>query len=302
MIQALRDAGATVREDAPLGRLSFWRVGGAAEILADLTSLEQLQIAQQYTGRVTVLGRGSNALISDAGIPGLVLRLRGGLADLRTLDDYAIAGGGLYLNVLLSRLDKLGLAGAEPFAGVPGTVGGAVVMNAGTTLGQAQDLVDSVTLVLPGGQVQELAGPECGFRYRHSSLPRGAVVAFATLRLTRDADGQRAAQRRAFLERRKATQPLDRPSCGSTFTNPPGDHAARLIDAAGLKGHRIGGAVISEKHANFFLNDGGATAEDIRRLIVHARTVVRDRFGVVLTPEVKLLGDWPADALEIGPG
>lgn len=302
MIRTLREAGVTVTENAALGRLSFWRVGGNADILADVTTLEQLQLAMRFDGPVTVLGRGSNALIADAGIRGLVLRLRGGLADVRVLDDYAIAGGGLYLNVLLARLDKAGLAGAEAFAGVPGTVGGAVVMNAGTTMGEAKDFVDSVTLVMPGGQVVELAGPECGFRYRHSELPMGAVVAFATLRLRQDEDGRLAEDRVAFLERRKATQPLDKPSCGSTFTNPPGDHAARLIDAAGLKGHRIGGAVISDKHANFFLNTGGATAEDIRQLIVHARTVVQERFGVVLTPEVKLLGDWPADALGISAG
>ena len=301
MIHALREAGATVTENAALHRLSFWRVGGAADVLVDVTALEQLQLAMRFDGPITVLGRGSNALIADTGIRGLVLRLRGDLADVRVLDDVAICGGGLYLNVLLRRLDALGLAGAEPFAGVPGTVGGAVVMNAGTSMGEAKDFVEGVTLVEPGGTLLELAGPECGFAYRHSALPPG-VVAFATLRLKRDPSGERARDRAVFLERRKQTQPLDKPSCGSTFTNPDGDYAARLIQEAGLKGHRIGGAVISEKHANFFLNTGGATAEDIRQLIVHARRVVHERFGVLLTPEVKLLGDWPADAFGIEGG
>ena len=238
-----------------------------------------------------MLGRGSNALIHSAGIPGLTLRLRGELADFAD----GIAGGGLWLNVLLSRLDRAGLAGAEMLAGVPGTVGGAVVMNAGTTLGEIGDIVEEVTVVSREGVVV-IPGSSCGFGYRTSELPAG-VVAFARLRLTEDPTGERAEARRAFLERRKRTQPLDKPSCGSTFTNPEGDHAARLLEAAGLKGHRIGGAEVSVKHANFFLNTGEATPEDIAALIRHARQVVRERFGVDLEPEVKLLGPWPEDAL-----
>ena len=248
-------------------------------------------------GPVTVLGRGSNALIHDDGIPGVCLVLKGELAGARIDGTRVQAGGGLYLNVLLRRLDEAGLAGAEAFAGVPGTVGGAVVMNAGTSLGEAKDLIEAITVVLPGGEVAEIAGEDCGFAYRHSGLPPGVVVAFAGLALSYD-DGSRAAIRRAFLERRKLSQPLSQPSCGSTFTNPPGDFAARLIQEAGLKGFTIGGAQISDKHANFFVNLGDASAEDIRRLIVHARRTVLERFGVRLTPEVKLLGPWPEDALE----
>jgi len=291
VIRALVEAGAKVTADAPLHKAAFWRVGGPAEHLVEVHTLDQLVIASQFEGPVTVLGRGSNALIHAEGIPGLTLRLRGELADLKG----GRAGAGLWLNVLLNRLDKSGLAGAEMLAGVPGTVGGAVVMNAGTSLGEISDIVESVTVVTRDGVV-EIPGAECGFGYRTSALPRG-VVAFADLRFCEDPDGSRAADRRAFLERRKATQPLSQPSCGSTFTNPPGDYAARLIDAAGLKGHRIGGAEISEKHANFFLNTGDATAQDIAALIRHARRVVFERFGVDLEPEVKLLGPWPHDAL-----
>lgn len=293
MIDALRDAGATVTPNAPLHKLAFWRVGGPAEVLVDVKSLDQLVLAMQFEGPITPLGRGSNALIHGSGIPGLTLRLRGELADLVG----GAVGGGLWLNVLLSRLDKLGMAGCEMLAGVPGTLGGAIVMNAGTTLGEIGDIVQEVTVVLPGGEVRRIAGADCGFRYRGSSLPPGAVVASARVRLSTDPDGKRARARQRFLERRKRTQPLSSPSCGSTFTNPPGDHAARLIDAAGLKGHRIGGAEISEKHANFFLNTGDATPEDIAALIRHARAVVLERFGVELEPEVKLLGPWPQGSL-----
>ena len=297
MIEALRSSGAKVTENASLSKLVYWRVGGAAERLVEVTDLEQLQQVMA-TGPATVLGNGSNALVHDDGIKGTVLRLKGSLTDLQIDGTQAIAGGGLLLTVLLSRLDKAGLAGAGPFSGVPGTVGGAVVMNAGTQLGEASDLVESVRVVLPGGQLQSLEAKELAFGYRTSRLPQGAVVAEATLRLTHEDVAERLERRQEFLARRKATQPLDKPSCGSTFTNPPGDYAARLIEAAGLKGHRFGNAEISGKHANFIVNHGGATAEEIRHLIALARTTVRDKFGVWLEPEVRLLGPWAPDALE----
>ncbi len=292
-IGAGRDSSKAVRREAqaPLDKHCFWRVGGPADVLVDVESLEELRQVMRESP-VTVLGRGSNVLVHDSGIRGTVLRMRGELAELDT--ETGVAGAGLWLNVLVRRLEKAGLAGAEPFLGVPGTVGGAVVMNAGTSLGEACDLVDSVTLVLPGGEVRELSGGDCGFGYRSSSLPPGAVVASARLRLVPDTMGPK---REAFLARRKATQPLSKPSCGSTFTNPPGDYAGRLIEAAELKGFRIGGAQVSEQHANFFLNLGEATAEDIAALIRHSRAVVLERFGVLLQPEVKLLGPWADDAL-----
>jgi UDP-N-acetylmuramate dehydrogenase len=262
-----------------------------------VATTDQLQ-AVMALGEVTVLGNGSNILVHDDGIPGIVVRLAGELADLEIDGSQATAGAGLLLTVLLSRLDKARLAGAEPFAGVPGTVGGAVVMNAGTLLGEASDLVESVEVVLPGGVRQQCSAADLAFGYRSSTLPPGAVISRVALQLTAQDVEDRLAQRQEFLARRKATQPLDKPSCGSTFTNPPGDHAARLIEAAGLKGHRFGRAEISSKHANFIVNHGGATAEEIRHLIALARCTVRDRFGVWMDPEVHLLGPWAPDALE----
>ncbi|MCB9741106.1 MAG: UDP-N-acetylmuramate dehydrogenase [Alphaproteobacteria bacterium] len=300
-LSALEATGAVVRSDAPLQRLAYWRVGGPAQWLVEVSTLEQLQGVMRLAGEglpVTVLGKGSNALISDAGVPGAVLRLRGALAGLELDGPRALAGAGLLLTVLIKRLDDAGLAGAEPFAGVPGTVGGAVVMNAGTRLGEAKDLVESVTVALPGGALRELSAEALQFAYRHATLPPGAVVALARLRLSEEDVEARREARQDLLERRKATQPLNLPSCGSTFTNPPGDYAGRLIEAAGLKGHRVGGASISEKHANFIVNHGEATAEDIRALIALARVTVRERFGVWMQPEVRLLGAWSPDALE----
>jgi len=298
-LDVLVQAGCTVTRDRPLAKLAYWRVGGPAEAWVEASSMAQLVAVQASGLPVTVLGNGSNALIHDDGIPGVVLRLTGELAGLATDGLVAEAGAGLRLNVLLARLDRAGLAGGEPFAGIPGTVGGAVVMNAGSLLGETADCVQAVTVVLAGGERRVLTPAELAFAYRHATLPPGSVVASARLGLTDQDVSGRLARRQAFLARRKATQPLDRPSCGSTFTNPPGDHAARLIDVSGLKGLRRGGAEISRKHANFIVNLGGASAEDIRWLISHARRTVRDGHGVWLTPEVRLLGPWSPDALEV---
>lgn len=298
-LDALAQTGAKLTANASLTRKAYWKCGGPAELLVEVKTLAQLQGVMRVVSRVTVLGRGSNVLVHDGGIPGVVLMLKGELAALEIAADHAWVGGGMKLNALLNRLDKAGMAGAEPFSGVPGTLGGAVVMNAGTRLGEAKDRVLEVELVLPGGAVVTSAAQDCGFSYRHSALPEGAVVSRAKIALSPDPDGSRMTEREAFLVRRKATQPLDLPSCGSTFTNPEGDSAGRLIDACGLKGHRIGGAQISELHANFFLNVGGATSEELRQLIVHARRVVFEQHGILLRPEVKLLGDWGSDPLAI---
>ena len=296
-LAALEATGAKVTPDAPLKKRAYWRVGGPAEFLVEPKTAEQLA-AVLALGPVTVLGNGSNALIHDDGILGVVVRLRGELAGLSIEGDAAWAGAGLLLTVLLKRLDDAGLGGCEPFAGVPGTVGGAVVMNAGTRLGEASDIVLAVELALPDGRVVVMHPDALRFAYRHAELPAGSVITRAKLQVFPDPDGSRRAHRKQFLDRRKATQPLDLPSCGSTFTNPAGDFAGRLIEAAGLKGCTRGGAQISEKHANFIVNLGDATAEDIRWLIAHARCTVREQLGVWMTPEVKLFGSWPDDALE----
>lgn len=300
LTDALDAADVTWAPDVPLAKRTYWRVGGPADVLAEVDTVAQLaavQLAAAEAGiAVTVLGNGSNVLVHDDGIRGLVIRLGGALADTAVVDGLLVAGAGLRLTVLLARAARHGWPGLEPLAGIPGTVGGAVWMNAGTSLGEIGDRIAWVEVVQTDGAVVRLDADACGFAYRHSAFPPGAIVARAALRLDGDVPESLAAMR-TFLDRRKATQPLDKPSCGSTFTNPPGDHAGRLIDAAGLKGFAIGGAQVSEKHANFVLNLGDATADDIAQVIRHARTTVRDRFGVWLTPEVQLLGPWASDAL-----
>jgi len=298
-LRALEALHLPVEEDAPLASRVYWRVGGPADGLVEANDLPALQgvvrAATETDCPLFVLGRGSNLLVSDAGVRGLVVVLGGALADTEDLggDPPAIrAGAGLSLTVLLSRAQRAGWTGLECFAGIPGTVGGAVVMNAGSQLGETvQPLVDA-DVVLPDGSVRTLSKAVLRMSYRTTHLPEGAVVASARLQ-TSSADPDETFSRvRAFLARRKATQPLTLPSCGSTFRNPPGDHAGRLIEAAGLEGYRLGDAQVSEKHANFVVNHGAATAAQLRRVIEHVQDTVQARFGVRLQREVRYAGDW----------
>ena len=285
---------------APLARLGYWRIGGPAEALVEVHTPAQLLAALGLGAPVTVLGNGSNLLIADAGVPGVTLRLAGALADsdLDVEAGVATVGGGLRNAVLLSRLQRAGLGGLGCLAGIPGTLGGAVRMNAGWRLGEIADVLLDADVVLPGEDaVRTLTAAELGFAYRRAAgLPAGAVVASARLQLLTDPAAV-AAERdevRRWLGRRKESQPLDKPSCGSVFKNPPGDYAGRLIEAAGLKGHRIGGAAISDRHANFIVNLDGARAQDVYDLVALARRVVFAEAGVELEPEVVVIGDWGA--------
>lgn len=302
LVDALARAGLSVLRDAPLRKRTWWRAGGPADGLVDVDTLDGL-IATQQAARaagvpIFVLGNASNLLVADAGVRGLVVRLTGALADC-TLESGAppsaallVCGGGLKLAVLQGRMLKHGWTGLEAIAGVPGTIGGAVRMNAGTTLGEVKDNLHDVTVVHSDGLVERLPVDALAMTYRTCVLPDGAIVAFARFRLTDDdADAMRARVTH-HLQRRRDTQPIDQPSCGSTFRNPPGDHAGRLIEAAGLKGYRRGDAQVSTKHANFIVNLGDASAADIRAVIEHVQAEVSRQFGVTLAREVHYAGDW----------
>jgi len=296
----LRDALASaqiegVRFDEPLRRHGFYRLGGPAEAFAVISDAAALQRLMATGLPVTVIGNGSNLLVADAGVPGVCIRLKGDFLASEVSGDTVAAGGGLLNTVLLRRIDKAGLGGLGCLAGVPGTVGGAVRMNAGWSVGEIADRLLSADVILPSGEATTLTAAQLGFSYRRAAgLPAGAVVSRVRLRLLKGAavDEERALVQR-YLARRKATQPLDKPSCGSVFKNPPGDHAGRLIDASGLKGHTIGGAQISARHANFIVNLGGATAADVYALIRLARDTVLQEHGVRLEPEVHAIGAWP---------
>lgn len=295
--EALARAGLAAERDAPLSRRTFWRIGGPADLLVSVHTRQELArvqaIASDVGLPVFVLGNGSNLLIADRGVRGIVVALDGDLADLREADDGTIVvGAGMRLTALLARARRRGWTGLEWAAGIPGTVGGAVRMNAGSALGECKDTLVDATVSLCGGGEAVLSREALQMSYRSTCLPLGGIVAEARFRPTGGDAGASEARVNDFLARRKASQPLDLPSCGSTFRNPPGDVAGRLIEAAGLKGLQVGGAQVSPKHANFVVNVGGATASDVLALIHQVEDAVFSASGVRLEREVVLAGDW----------
>jgi UDP-N-acetylmuramate dehydrogenase len=277
------------------------RVGGPADLLvrpADQDDLAALLRGVRELGvPLTVLGGGANTLVADAGVEGVVLRLPPELGEERVEGERLILPAGAPIARLPARGHALGLVGAEFLAGVPGTLGGAVAMNAGTRAGEVKDVLEAAELATADG-VGFVPAAELGLGYRRSRLPEGAVVTRLACRLRPgDVAGSRAVME-ADVARRRATQPLTQPSFGSTFWNPPGHFAGQLIEAVGLKGYRVGNAMWSDVHANFLVNLGGATARDVLQLMRLARRRVKERFGVVLEAEVRLVGAFVAEDLQ----
>jgi UDP-N-acetylmuramate dehydrogenase len=299
-VEALRDLGVAFEQDAPLLKKTWWRAGGSADgfaVATDLRGLQDLQRAASQTNcPVFCLGNASNLLVADAGIRGLVIRLGGALAADDDLGGGLVRlGGGLKLMPLMNRMQRNGWTGLEFFAGIPGTVGGSVRMNAGTALGETVDALVDVEVVLADGRTITIATDDLHMSYRTAHLPAGGIVASARFQTTNGDPKASRAKIEAHLAHRARTQPVNVPTCGSTFRNPRGDHAGRLIEASGLKGFRIGGAEVSPKHANFLVNTGGATASDIRKLVEHVRDTVERDHDVCLIHEVHFVGDWGSD-------
>ena len=237
------------------------------------------------------IGLGSNLLVRDGGIRGAVVATHGVFDELERINESEVwSGSGVACAKLAKQCIKWGLGPAEFFAGIPGTLGGALAMNAGAFGGETWRHVVSVKTIDRAGTVHERDNNEYQVAYRHVSGPANEYFLGARLKFEAR-PGVSNEDIRLLLARRKATQPIGEWSCGSVFTNPAGDHAARLIDTAGLKGHRIGGARVSEMHANFIVNDGSATAADIEQLIELVQTTVAEKFGVQLNPEVRVVGE-----------
>jgi UDP-N-acetylmuramate dehydrogenase len=294
------------RAAVPLAPFTTFRVGGPAEWFLETRSSDEIVTALRtaHVGGVktTMLGGGSNVLVADAGIRGLVIRTRGG--DVHALDaDHVRADAAVTINGLVRWTINHGVAALEAWAGTPGTVGGAMFGNAhfgGRLIG---DLVDSVRLASRDGTTADVDAREMAFGYDRSRLQSsGEVLLSAVFRVSRGAPADLRATARASLAFRKRTQPLETPSAGCVFQNPERGRdvvpegipmsAGALVDRAGLKGAADGGARVSPAHGNFIVNDGGATAADIRRLIDRCRAAVRDRFGVELRDEIMYLGDF----------
>jgi len=279
------------REQEPMADHVTLAAGGSARWFFRPDSVATLATAlsQLPTSIVIMpLGRGSNFLVADGGFDGLMIDLAG--LDSFTVEGDALhCGAGVRMSAVAARCAELGLSGLEFMATVPGNIGGAVAMNAGAFDQQASDVLTAADLLLRDGTLQSVAAEDLALGYRSSQLD-GALVVAASFVLQR-ADADLIRQRiRVMRSKRGKSQPLAQPNCGSVFKNPPQDHAARLIEAAGLKGHRIGAAEISSQHANFIVNLGGATACDVLALIALAQSEVRQRFGVVLQPELQVVG------------
>ena len=283
-----------IRFDEPMNRHTSWRAGGLAEMFFVPASIEDLSGFLTELDAETPLfwhGVGTNLLVRDGGIPGVVISASRILRDIKRADQYLVrAGAGVPCTQLARQCIRWELGPSEFFAGIPGTVGGALAMNAGAHGGETWERVESVKTIDRGGEIHERAPGEYSVAYRSVKGPADEWFLGATFRFEQDVIPS-IDTLNAMLDRRKTTQPLGLPSCGSVFRNPDGDYSARLIEASGLKGYRIGGAEVSEKHANFIINRDNASATDIEELIEHVRQTVMEQHGVWLTHEVRIVGE-----------
>lgn len=285
-----------VLRSEPMARHTTYRIGGPADLfivcdtIADLA--EALRVCDEEGIERTVIGKGSNLLVADAGYRGAIIVLGREFRTRRVQGTDIEAGAGCILAYVVQDAYSRGLAGMEFGVGIPGTLGGAITMNAGTADAWMQSVTRSVTVYIPGSGLERLSGHDIEWGYRHAGLPEGAVIAEAALSLS---EGDKEAIRRLMerrLEHRKRTQPVGMKSAGSVFRNPPGESAGRLIESAGLKGTRLGGAKVSQVHANFIVNEGGACAADVLGLIRKVQMTVRDVHGIELTPEIRFIGSF----------
>ncbi|MDR7482785.1 MAG: UDP-N-acetylmuramate dehydrogenase [Armatimonadota bacterium] len=292
----LRAVARDVRRDAPLARHVSFRIGGPADLLVIPRSMRELRAACDVLFaegiHPLVLGQGSNVLISDRGVRGVVVKIGKGLDRVRLDGTRVVAECGAGVPALALRTARAGLAGLEFAAGIPASAGGAVVMNAGAHGHAIDEVTESVEVLTPEG-VRRLDRAALGFAYRSSVLQtRPWVVASVSMVLQPGDPATIVRRLEEWLALRGATQPIGPPSSGCVFRNPPGDHAGRLIDQAGLKGLAVGGARVSEVHANYIVNTGGATAADVLALVEQVRARLAAQAGVHLELEVKLLGEF----------
>ena len=287
----------------PLARYTSWRVGGRADrfyIPAGLDDLRAFLQSLPANEPITFIGLGSNLLVRDGGVRGTVVLMHNVLTDMKMEGDLVYAESGVTCAKLAKFCAKEAKQGAEFFAGIPGTLGGALAMNAGCYGSETWDTVKRVTTINRRGELHTRDAAEFVPTYRHIGMPMADEWFVAAWLKLANGDAHVATQKiKALLAKRLASQPLNLPSAGSTFRNPEGDYAARLIEASGLKGYTIGGAQVSEKHANFIVNIGGATALDIELLIKHMRDTVQEKQGVALQQEVKVLGELEARDIEV---
>lgn len=282
--------------DEPMARHTTFKIGGPADFLVMPASIaevaEVLNLAREYNVPVATMGNGSNILVLDKGIRGIALKFGKDMGYIRHEGTTVIAGAGSMLASVSRYAADQKLCGMEFAVGIPGSVGGAVFMNAGAYEGEMSRIVSAVACVCANGKIRRFGRDQSEFSYRHSIFQdNGCTICEVELSLQEGNPAVIRAKMAEYINRRQTKQPVEMPSAGSTFKRPPGYYAGTLIDQAGLKGLTIGGAQVSTKHAGFIVNTGGATAQDVLDLIKEVQCRVRDEYGVDLQPEVRILGE-----------
>lgn len=297
-LEKLQDIVAAPRllVDEPMARHTTFQIGGPADYLVLPASAQEVaavwKTAVDYGVPVIALGNGSNVLVLDGGIRGLVLKMGETMSQIRQVGTKVIAGAGAVLGDVARFGARCGLSGLEFAVGIPGSIGGAVFMNAGAYDGEIGNVVAAVNAVCPQCRQKRFSHTEIRFSYRHSIFQdNGCIICEVELNLREGENGAIEHRMGDYTSRREAKQPIEMPSAGSTFKRPPGFFAGTLIEQAGLKGLRIGGAQVSEKHAGFIINVGGAKATDVLALISEVQRRVSEKFNVKLQPEVQILGE-----------
>lgn len=285
-----------VLKDEPMSRHTTFRIGGPADyfVCPDRVQIaEVLAVAKKCGMAITVIGNGSNLLVGDKGIRGLVVEIGSAMNQIMVDKNHITAGAGALLSQVAAKAAAAELGGMEFAAGIPGSVGGAVTMNAGAYGGEMKDILRAVTVLTPEGELKTLDVSEMDLSYRHSCVPEQQyIVLEAEIELGYKPEEEIRAQMEELRNKRIEKQPLEYPSAGSTFKRPEGYFAGKLIMDAGLRGYLVGEAQVSEKHCGFVINRGNATAADVRTLMQNVADIVEEKFGVRLEPEVKMIGEF----------
>lgn len=288
--------GITLIPDAPMKNYCSFRAGGKADLLVEPETVDQLKavldVLREEDAEYMVIGNGSNIIVKDGGYRGVIVRLEN-LNEIRVGGEKIFCGAGALLSVVAKTAQANGLTGLEPMSGIPGSMGGGVFMNAGAYDGEMKMVLESAELIdRKTGELKSVAAEDLDLGYRHSAIMEsGDVVVSATLKLAKGDSEEITERMRDYAERRNTKQPIQYPSAGSFFKRPPGYFAGKLVQDAGCKGLSVGGAQISELHSGFMINTGGATATDIVTLMKLVQNTVYDKFGVMLEPEVRIIGE-----------
>ena len=282
-----------IQYNVPMSKYTSFKVGGPAECLIKIETLEELkqilEIAQNNNIKTTIIGNGSNILVKDKGIKGIVLKIEIKKFEL-SKENELIVGSGNKLGEIAQKLAKEEITGFEFASGIPGTIGGAIRMNAGAHGSEMKDVVKTITYINKNGKINTIENSQAEFEYRKSIFSRNDfIIIEAKMQFSKGNKEEIQAKMQEYLTYRKEKQPIEYPSAGSTFKRGKDFITAKLIDECGLKGYKIGGAQISEKHAGFIINTGNATAEDILRLIEYTKKQVYDKFGKEIEPEIEII-------------